>query len=198
MVLVLAGIMVAVQARSRRRTRAARRGAAIERLAGSLERVSQELEWTPSAPSPTLLWLSAAGADRGATKLGPRDPATGLPQRAALVDALVRDIARVRRDGGRLGLALVDVGASGSELESAMTDVAAAAGDAAQQVLVFRSGERSLALVLRSAGRADTMLAVARLEATLGGRHRVQSAVVELEPGEDAAALLARASSARR
>jgi hypothetical protein len=114
------------------------------------------------------------------------------------VDALVRDVAETRRRGTRLGLAHVDVEASGTGLEAAMAEVARAASRAAPEAATFRSGERSLTLVLPAAGRADAIAAVARIEASLGGTPAVRASAVELEPDEDAAALLARVAAAGR
>lgn len=182
--------------RARRRSQAVRRTAAVGRLVESLERVAHQLEWSPTAPSPVL--TDAIGAVGAAPAQRPTDPATGLPTRAALVEALIHDVASTRSAGGRLGLALVDVEASGTGLEPAMVEAARAARAAAPEGSTFRSGERSLTLVLPAAGRADAIAAAARIEASLAGTPPVRTSAVELEPDEDAAALLARLVSAGR
>ncbi len=191
-------IVLVRRGRARRRSEAARRAAAVGRLAESLERVAHELEWSPS-PASTLLTDAVGAADPvPARSVGPTDPATGLPTRAALVDALIHDVASTRSAGGRLGLALVDVEASGTGLEPAMAEAARAARAAAPEGSTFRSGERSLTLVLPAAGRADAMAAAARIEASLAGAPPVRTSAVELEADEDAAALLARLATVGR
>lgn len=121
------------------------------------------------------------------------DPATGLPARAALVDALIDRVARARTTGGRLGLAVVAVDELNVRIDVAVSRVANAARETAPDTPAFRSGERSVALVLSDSGRADAIAAVARIEAALGSNPAVSASVVELEQGEDAIALLARA-----
>ncbi len=191
-------IVLVRRGRARRRSEAARRAAAVGRLAESLERVARELEWSPSPASPLLTDAAGAADPVPARSVGPTDPATGLPTRAALVDALIHDVASTRSAGGRLGLALVDVEASGTGLEPAMAEAARAARAAAPEGSTFRSGERSLTLVLPAAGRADAMAAAARIEASLAGAPPVRTSAVELEADEDAAALLARLVSVGR
>lgn len=195
---VLIGLVLVRRARDRARLRAERRAAAVERLAVSLERVADELARVPARTGVASPALVDAAYRESTTAVGPADPGTGLPARAALVDALVRDVAVSRREGRRLGLALVDVEARGTELEPAMAEVARAAQTAAPEGSAFRSGERSLALVLPASGRADAIAVVARIEASLGGRPPVRAAVAELEPDEDAAALLARVAALPR
>lgn len=186
---VVAVLLVLVGRRARARTRriAERRAAAIARLSRSMQRLAAELDRPPRAahapPRPTV------------HREAPADPSTGLPARAALVDELVQSIETARRDGSRLGLALIAVDAAGTELEPAMAAVARAARDAAPAAAAFRAGEHALALVLPTSGRADAIAAVARLEASLHGAPAVTASVVELDADEDAAALLARAAT---
>jgi hypothetical protein len=182
--------VLVVRGRARAHALAVRRAAAIERLADSIDWVAEELDRRPPTATPPPPPPETARRE-------PRtDPTTGLPARAALVDELVQGVETARREGSRLGLALVAVDASGIGLEPAMAEVAHAARLAAPGAAAFRAGEHALALVLPAAGRADAIAAVARLEASLAGTPPLTSSVVELEPGEDAAALLTRAASA--
>ena len=177
--------------RNRRRAHALarRRVVALEGLAGTIERLATDLERQRAAaalvppPPPAKVRPPAAV-----------DPATGLPARAALVDALCARVAEARRDGGRLGLAVVAVGALDAKVDEAVSRIANAARETAPNTAAFRAGERSVALLLPDAGRADAIAAVARIEAALASGPPVSASVVELESGEDAVALLARAS----
>ncbi|MFN8223454.1 MAG: hypothetical protein U0R50_09465 [Gaiellales bacterium] len=183
-------LVLLVASRRRSRALAERRVAAldglaqrIERLAGDLQRQSDVAALVPPLP-PRPPHPPAA-----------IDPATGLPARAALVDTLGERVAQVRRDGGRLGLAVVAVSELSAKVDEAVSQVAHAARETAPDTAAFRAGERAVALVLPDAGRADAIAAVARIEAALKSGPPVSSSVVELETGEDAVALLARATS---
>ncbi len=96
--------------------------------------------------------------------------------------------------GSRLGLAVVAVEELDVRIDAAVSRVADAARETAPDTPAFRAGERAVALVLEDSGRADAIAAVARIEAALGPDTAVSASVVELEQGEDAMALLARAS----
>lgn len=190
--LVAGAVLLIALARARReaRSRAERRVEALGTLARSMERLAGELDAVASRPR-----SARSGAVRPAHAPAPLDPATGLPARAALVDALVAGVERARAEGTRLGLAVVAVPESGPLVDESVARVVDAARIAAPGVPAFRSGERSIALVLHDAGRADAIAAVARLEASLGRRSTLSTSVVELAPDEDAVALLARASA---
>lgn len=182
------GGVVAVRARRRAVSVAQRRRAALERVAASLEHAAAELD-TPLATRPRSPTLQSVGG----ANASPADPTTGLPTRAALVDALVKHVDEARTSGGRLGLALVSVTGPGLG-ESAIAEVAAAVPSAGDEIEAFRVGEHVLALVLTGRGRAAVMAAVARLEAGFRAGPKLSATVVELEAGEDAAELLARAT----
>jgi len=178
--------------RSRRRAEAVtrRRVVALEGLASTIERLAVDLERQTVAAA--LVPPPPAAAKRAPAAI---DPATGLPARAALVDALGERIAEARRDGGRLGLAVVAVGEIDAKVDEAVSLIANAARETAPNTPTFRAGERAVALLLPDAGRADAIAAVAKIEAALKSGPAVSASVVELESGEDAVALLARASS---
>jgi GGDEF domain-containing protein len=191
--LVAGAVLVVALVRSRReaRRRAERRVEALGALAHSMERLAGELDAVASRPR-----LARPGPDRPPHAPASLDPATGLPARAALVDALVTGVERARAEGTRLGLAVVAVSESGPLVDESVARVVDAARVAAPGVPAFRSGERSIALVLQGAGRADAIATVARLEASLGRTSTLSTSVVELAPDEDAVGLLARASRA--
>lgn len=153
----------------------------IERLADDLQRQTTAAELVPPAPEQARRPTPAV------------DPATGLPARAALVDALGERVAEARREGRRLGLAVVAVGEVDARVDEAVTQIANAARETAPGTPTFRAGERAVALLLPDAGRADAIAAVAKIEAVLKSGPPVSASVVELESGEDAIALLTRA-----
>jgi GGDEF domain-containing protein len=165
-----------------------RRVAALEGLATTIERLAGEITACAERPPP-----SKAPVAVRPTRPAPMDPATGLPARAALVDALIDRVATARTTGGRLGLAVVAVDEFDVRIDVAVSRVANAARETAPDTPAFRAGERAVALVLADSGRADAIAAVARIEAALGSNPAVSASVVELEQGEDAIALLARA-----
>lgn len=177
--------------RSRRRGRAVqrRRVAALEGLASTIERLADEISACADRPTPIEV-PPATRSIRPSTV----DPATGLPARAALVDALIDRVATARITGGRLGLAVVAVDELDLRVDVAVSRVAEAARETAPGTPAFRAGERAVALVLADAGRADAIAAVARIEAALDSNPAVSASVVELERGEDAISLLARAT----
>jgi len=181
--------------RNRRRTQAVsrRRVVALEGLATTIERLADDLqrqttaaELVPQPPEPSPRPLPAI------------DPATGLPARAAFVDALGERVAAAQREGRRLGLAVVAVGEVDARVDDAVSQIANAARETAPGTPTFRAGERAVALLLPDAGRADAIAAVARIEAALKSGPEVSASVVELESGEDAIALLARATALGR
>jgi hypothetical protein len=109
-------------------------------------------------------------------------PPPAVPRgRAALVDAVTDAVARARADGERVALAVIET--PDSTAAALARDVGAITGHE-----VYTVGARSVALVVPAAGRAETLGLLARIEAGCGARGRA----VELEPGEDAVALLAR------
>ncbi len=177
--------------RTRRRVRALqrRRVTALEGLATTIERLADEISACADRPAPADV-PPVIRSIRPATM----DPATGLPARAALVDALIDRVATARITGGRLGLAVVAVDDLDLRVDVAVSRVAEAARETAPDTPAFRAGERAVALVLADAGRADAIAAVARIEAALGSSPAVSASVVELEQGEDAMSLLARAT----
>lgn len=189
--LVAGAVLTASLVRSRRsaRRQAERRAEALGALAESMERLAGELDAVAARPR-----LARVGEERPPHPPAALDPATGLPARAALVDALVTGVERARAEGTRLGLAVVAVPESGPLVDESVARVVDAARVAAPDVPAFRSGERSIALLLQGAGRADAIAAVARLEASLGRKSTLSASVVELAPDEDAVGLLARAS----
>jgi GGDEF domain-containing protein len=187
----LAAVVLAVAlVRARRRARALqrRRVVALEGLAQTIERLAGEVAACADRADPPSIPVRVATA--GSTSV---DPATGLPARAALVDALIERVAQARTTGSRLGLAVVAVDELDVRIDAAVSRVANAARETAPDTPTFRAGERAVALVLADAGRADAIAAAARIEALLGTSPAVSVSVVELEQGEDAIALLARA-----
>jgi GGDEF domain-containing protein len=189
---VLAALLLSLALiRARRRARALqrRRVVALEGLATTIERLAVEISACAERPSALM-----PPAPRRSPRPAGVDPATGLPARAALVDALIDRVARARTTGGRLGLAVVAVDELDVRVDLAVSRVADAARETAPDTPAFRAGERAVALLLADAGRADAIAAVARIEAALGSTPAVSASVVELEQGEDAIALLARAT----
>jgi GGDEF domain-containing protein len=187
----LAAVVLAVAlVRARRRARALqrRRVVALEGLAQTIERLAGEVAACADKAGPPSTPVRVATV--GSTSV---DPATGLPARAALVDALIERVAQARTTGSRLGLAVVAVDALDVRIDAAVSRVANAARETAPDTPAFRAGERAVALVLADAGRADAIAAGARIEALLGSNPAVSVSVVELEQGEDAIGLLARA-----
>lgn len=183
----LLGLLVV--SRHRSRALAERRVAALEGLAGRIETLADDLRRQTVAAA-----LVPPPPPRASTRPAALDPATGLPARAALVDALGERVAQARRDGGRLGLAVVSVAELDARIDEAVLQVADAARVASPHTPAYRAGERAVALLLPDAGRADAIAAVAKIEAALKSGPAVSTSVVELESGEDAVALLARVS----
>jgi len=181
-------LVLLVRNRRRAESVARRRVVALEGLATTIERLADDLRRQTSVaelvPPPPV---------RPARPVPAIDPATGLPARAALVDALGERVADARREGRRLGLAVVAVGEVDARVDEAVSQIAAAARQTAPGTPTFRAGERAVALLLPDAGRADVIAAVARIEAALTSGPQVSASVVELESGEDAIALLTRA-----
>ncbi len=110
---------------------------------------------------------------------GPLAPA-GSRGRTALLDALSDAVDRARADGTRLSLACVSSGSSAVALADAVSTVT---GTRAYEV-----GPRNVAIVVPGAGRADALGLLARIQAACGA----SGDAVELEPDEDAVALLTR------
>ncbi len=107
--------------------------------------------------------------------------------RAALLDALAEAVGRAASEGSRLAIALVE--SPGTAAAALADDVEAIAGAQAYEV-----GPRSVALVAPGVGRAEALGLLARVQAATGAT----GTAVELEPEEDAVALLTRLLSAAR
>jgi hypothetical protein len=113
--------------------------------------------------------------------------APGSRGRAALLDALTDAVADARAGGSRLSVALV---------ESRETSAAALVGVLAELTggEPYEIGSRTVALVVRDGGRAEALGLLARIQAACGAH----GDAVELEQGETAVELLARALSTGR
>ncbi len=201
LVLALGAGAVALRAHRRAEAAARRRAEAFDRLADMLTGVLAELDdlpWPGPGAAPVMRQGVPEAAPRhpGERRTPLTDPVTGLPARAALVDDLDRRVDQARQSGQRLGLALVAVDGGGPTLERTIARVARVLHDVAPGTEAYRAGERTLALVVPDAGRADALAAVARLEASLDGAPRVTSRATELRPGDDTAELLSRVLSA--
>ena len=110
---------------------------------------------------------------------GPLAPA-GSRGRTALLDALSDAVERARVDGTRLSVALVSSGSSAPRLADEVSAVTATPA--------YEVGPRAAAFVVPGAGRADALGVLARIQAACGAH----GDAVELEPDEDAVALLTR------
>ena len=150
-----------------------RRVAALTSLAARLQDVTASLEVPPAVAEPP---------PRLPTPLPPIEPGG----RAAFIDALNEAIAHARADGSRLTTALV---------ESASASSAALADDVqgVTGVDAYEVGSRAVALVVPGAGRADVLGVIARIQAACGATGNA----IELEPGDDAVALVTRLLSSR-
>jgi diguanylate cyclase (GGDEF)-like protein len=142
------------------------------------------------------------------------DALTGLPNRRAFEEALAREVARARRVRAPLGLVALDVdhfkrvndthghAAGDAVLREVAARIAAAAraGD-----LVARIGGEEFAALLGGADLSAAAEAAERIRARVGEAPvaaaglalavTVSAGVAALEPGEDGAALLARADA---
>jgi diguanylate cyclase (GGDEF)-like protein len=142
------------------------------------------------------------------------DPLTGLPNRRAFEEALAREVARARRSGAALGLVTLDV-----DHFKRVNDVHGhAAGDSVLRVvarrmasvaregdLVARIGGEEFAAVLPGADLDATAEAAERIRAKVGEASvdvssaklavTVSAGAAVLAPGEDGAALQARADA---
>jgi GGDEF domain-containing protein len=177
-------------ARARRRARRAtrRRTVALERLAATMARAADELD-DAVARADSRSWATIVVEPSSAA---PLDPATGLRGRSGFVDGLRRAVDEARADDSRLALALIAIGGSGTALDAAVGRIAEAARSSAPSAEVFRAGERALALLLPATGRAEALAVIARTEAAVRDAPPVAARAVELAPGEDAIAFLAR------
>ena len=144
-----------------------RRVASLEAFAEQIRTVSETLPdpVTPREPPP-----------RAPRPLAP----VGSRGRTALLDALNEGVDRARADGTRLSAALVS---SSSPALTLADDVSTVTGTPAYEV-----GARSVAIVVPGAGRADVLGLLARIQASCDAH----GDAVELEPDEDAIALLTR------
>ena len=150
-----------------------RRVASLEAFAEQIRTVSETLTdpVAPREPPPRAPGTLAPAGSRG---------------RTALLDALNDGVDRARADGTRLSVALVSSVLPALALAD---EVSAVAGTPAYEV-----GPRSVAIVVPGAGRADALGLVARIQASCDA----QGDAVELEPDEDAVALLTRVLAGRR
>jgi hypothetical protein len=114
----------------------------------------------------------------------PVSSASGSRGRAALLDALTGAVTDARSEGSRLSVA---------RIESSETTAAVLAARVAEVTRLepYEVGARAVALVVRAGGRAEALGVLARIQAACGAR----GDAVELEPGESAVELLARALS---
>ena len=173
---------LAVVAVGRRATRVAlereeRRAEALRSLHDRLRSAAASLD----LPAPVQTQPNDAPAATEATST-----AAGSRGRAALLDALAAAVAAARVDDTRLSVALVETRAESAALLAA--HVARATG-----LEPYEVGPRAVALLVSDGGRADALGLLARVEAACGAT----GDAVELEPGESAVELLARALSAR-
>jgi hypothetical protein len=150
-----------------------RRVASLEAFAEQIRTVSETLPdpVAPREPPPRAPGPLAPAGSRG---------------RTALLDALNDGVERARADGTRLSVALVSSAVPAPALAD---EVSAVTGTPAYEV-----GARSVAIVVPGAGRADALGLVARIQAGCDAH----GDAVELEPDEDAVALLTRLLAGRR
>ena len=171
-VAVLASVVIVVAALLVFRRRAIeeerRRVTALTTLALRLREVNDALD----VPVPV-----AEPPPRPPTPLASIEPGG----RAAFLDALTDAVAHARADGSRLTAAVVESGSRSADVLAA--EVHGVTGGEAYEV-----GARAVALVVQDAGRADALGILARIQAACGATGNA----VELEPGDDAVALVAR------
>jgi hypothetical protein len=169
-VLVVVAFAVGALWRFRRRAieTERRRVATLTTLATRLQQVTASLEVPRAVAEPP---------PRPPAPLPPVEPGG----RAAFLDALTDAVAQARSDGSRLTAAVV---ASDSTTSASLAgDVHGVTGGDAYEV-----GARAVALVVPGAGRADALGVLARIQAACGATGNA----VELEPGDDAVALVTR------
>jgi hypothetical protein len=180
LVVLAAFVALALAAVGRRATRDAlareeRRAEALRSLHDRLRTAAASLDLSAPVPAP---------GDASATRAAPA--VAGSRGRAALLDALTDAVAAARLDHTRLAVAHIETREGSAALLAAR--VAGATG-----LEPYEVGPRAVALVVRDGGRADALGLLARVEAACGAT----GDAVELEPGESAVELLARALSAR-
>lgn len=147
-------------------------------------------------------------------RLARRDPLTGVPNRRAFEEDLVREVVRAARSGAPLSVVALDVDrfksvndvhghAAGDAVLGAVVERASAslrAGD-----LLARTGGEELAAILPGTDLAGARDAAERIRSRIeaapvqAAGHEVRITVslgcAQLAPGEDGAALLARADA---
>lgn len=147
-------------------------------------------------------------------RLAREDALTRLPNRRALDEALAREVARAARSGGALAAIALDVDhfkrvndahghAAGDAVLAAVAARAAAALRAGD--LLARAGGEEFAALLPGAGLAEAAEAAERIRAAVAAEPvqacgqaiavTVSLGCAALGPGEDGAALLARADA---
>ncbi|HEX2304407.1 MAG TPA: hypothetical protein VHH57_12340 [Gaiella sp.] len=170
---LVAGVTVVWAVHRRRVERNVRRAAALTSVAERIDSAVMSLREVP-VPAPVEAISSTRNTPAPAV-------ADGLPGRAALLDELATGVERSRADGSRLAAAVV---------RSVEQDAGALARDVREiaGVPAYAVGTRSVALVLRGLGRADTLGLLAKIEAHCASTGRA----VVLEPGETAVDLVAR------
>lgn len=192
-VALVVGLALVVLRSRRRETRERRRFAALADLAEVMRDLSDQLREAPAPPVAANPPLSVSAPGARATLVG------GLPGRTALLDSLAEQVAAAHISGTRLVLVILSIDRVGPD--DARIDAAAHALARLSDEPVHRVGDSSVALVLAKRGRAEALALIARAEAELRERAPGAAAViahsvaVELEPGDDAVAMLARASS---
>ena len=166
-------VLVALLARRRARAREARRVAALTHLAERLEASLEDLR-PPTFP-PVEPPAPPSGGDAPLV-------AERLPGRAALLDAVVHDVARAASEESRLTVARVR--AAGTTTPEQLADtVREVAGRPAYAV-----GPAASAFTLPGLGRADGLGTLARIESRTPSTGRA----IEWRQGETAAELVAR------
>jgi len=142
-------------------------------------------------------------------RLAASDPLTGLPNRRMFDATLDRELARCRRNGTPLALALADVDhfksvndQHGHQVgDEVLRELSAALrGAVRQEDVVARYGGEEFVVLLPDADEAAALLVAERLRAAAGDVRRVPTTisigVAVLDPGAGGAGLVARADTA--
>jgi diguanylate cyclase (GGDEF)-like protein len=167
-----------------------------------------EGEWIKAALWPAvaaLVGLRVQALVREVTRLSVVDPLTGVANRARWNEEFARESARVRRSGGQLAVALVDLDhfkrlndedghAAGDRLLRASAEAWAAAlrtGD-----LIARYGGEEFALLLPQTSLEDALRVVERIRAATPAPVTCSVGVAAFDKSEGPGELLARADAA--
>jgi diguanylate cyclase (GGDEF)-like protein len=133
------------------------------------------------------------------------DPLTGLPNRRAWEDELVRETARSRRFGSSFCVAILDLDrfklyndAHGhQDGDRLLAEAARRWNDCMRDAdFIARYGGEEFAMILRDCPLADAVPALERLRAATPGGQTCSVGVARWNGGEDAAALVSRADDA--